>query len=157
MHIMQALQYVITKKTKNADASYTINWSPVEKADKYKITTGTPAVAGIYEVYSMDEAHQLHLFKVAIAWYGGVRSNVREAIDPYAKPNYELRQFLEDADLYFRFSCSDNFADLQDVLWFMHLTYFPNDKSPEDSGRYENIYLEENSPDNFTWNGNGNE
>lgn len=151
---MQALQFVINKNTKAENVFYTINWSPLMKADKYKISTGTPSVSGLYEVYSMDKMNQLNLFKIAIAWYGGVRSNVREAIDPYAKSNYELRKFLEDADLYFRFSCSECYADLQDVLWFMNLTYFPNDEPPEDSGRYENIYLEENSPDNFIWNGN---
>ena len=134
---MQALQFVINKNTKAENVFYTINWSPLMKADKYKISTGTPSVSGIYEVYSMDKMNQLNLFKIAIAWYGG-----------------ELRQFLEDVDLYFRFSCSECYADLQDVLWFMNLTYFPNDEPPEDSGRYENIYLEENSPDNFIWNGN---
>lgn len=151
---MQALQYIIKKVVRADTAYYTINWSPLIKADKYLISKATPAVAGIYEVYKKGEGGELFLLKLDIAWYGGVRSNVRESIDPYAKADPERRKILEDAELYFRFSCSESFTDMQDVLWFMNLTYFPHDEPAEDSGRYEKIYIEENSPDNFVWNGN---
>lgn len=152
---MQSVRYYIEKKVKNSDAYYTLNWSPLTKADKYKISTGVPAVAGIYELYQLGEDKELRLLTLEIAWYGGVRSNLRETIDPYAKADPVRRKILEDAELYYRYSCSTIFKDLQDVLWFMHTTYFEDDQNPpEDSGRYENIFLDENAPDNFIWNGN---
>lgn len=152
---MLSLQYFISKGVKNKDAYYTLNWSPLFTADKYKITTGAPAVSGIYELYAMDEdSHELCLLDLAIAWYGGIRSNVREAIDSDKTLDPKRKIILTDSKLYFRFSCCSVFSDLQDVLWFMHQTYFPKKNPPDDSGRYDNIFIQENSPDNFIWNGN---
>lgn len=151
---MQSLLYFISKGVKGADAFYTLNWSPLYKAEKYTVTTGAPSVSGIYELYKMGENRELCFLESAIAWYGGIRSNVRAAIDEDATQDPERKKILADAELYFRFSCCEIFADLQDVLWFMRLIYFPDETPPDDSGRYENIYLEENSPDNFIWNAN---
>lgn len=150
------MQYFIEKAVRGKDAYYKLNWSPLYKADKYKITTGAPSISGIYELYKMGEGKELCLLESSIAWYGGIRSNVREAIDPETTLDPKRKKILEDAELYFRFSCSTVFSDLQDILWFMNLTYFPDEVPADDSGRYENIYLDENSPDNFIWNGNEN-
>lgn len=152
---MESMQFYIAKSLKNEDAYYTLNWTPLIKADKYKISTAVPAVSGIYELYKLDDNKQLHLLKLAIAWYGGIRSNLREAIDPEATVDPERRKILEDATLYYRYSCCPHYRDLEDVLWFMHETYFgESEDNPENSGRYETIYLNENSPDNFIWDGN---
>ena len=40
---------------------------------------------------------------------------------------------------------------LLDVVWFLHNAYFPGDVRVENSGRYDNIYLNERAPDRLYW------
>ncbi|PIE97417.1 MAG: hypothetical protein CR988_07955 [Treponema sp.] len=142
---------VISKAVRDNCAYYTLNWSPLTEADKYTITTSVPAVAGVYELYRMDEKKKLNMLAVTHAWYGGLRSNIREAIDPYAKSDPERRALLENAELYYRYSCSNVFGDLLDVVWFLHTGYFPNKIEVEHSKRYKDIFLTENTPDILNW------
>ncbi|MEL3913664.1 hypothetical protein [Treponema pedis] len=144
---------IIIKNMFKGQPHYILTWSPLTKADKYKINSAVPAVSGVYELYKMDKEKKLNLLSVTHAWYGGLRSNIREAIDPYTKTDPELIKMLEDDDIeiYYRYSCSDSFGDLLDVVWFLHSTYFPNDIRVESSNRYENFFLSERAPDNVYW------
>ncbi len=148
---MFEIKPIITKQLDKDDAYYTLGWSPLKKVDRYVIQRNYPAVSGLFELYRLDEEKKLNLLVVAHTWYGGLRSNVRAAIDPDAKQNPLRRQQLEDATLYARYSCSDSFGDLQDVVWFLHNIYFPNDVRVSSSERYQNIFLEEMAPDQVRW------
>lgn len=144
---------VIIKNILKGDPHYFLTWSPLTKADKYKINRSVPSVSGIYELYKMDKEKRLNLLSVTHAWYGGLRSNIREAIEPDTKMDPELRRLLneKDVELYYRYSCSDNFGDILDVVWFLHSTYFPDDIRVESSKRYDNFFVTERAPDNVYW------
>ncbi|ULQ59191.1 hypothetical protein K7I13_11900 [Brucepastera parasyntrophica] len=148
---MYKTEPTITVKIKNTEAFYTLNWSALKKADKYEITLQVPSVSGIYELYRMDETKKLNLLAVTHAWYGGLRSQLRAAIDPEATNDESKKELLEDAELYYRYSASNSFPDMLDVVWFLHSTYFPDDVRVENSGRYTRIYLIEKAPDRVYW------
>ena len=141
----------ITSRVKGRDIYYTLTWSPLTKADKYEITLRVPAVAGVFELYRMDEEKRLNLLAVTHAWYGGLRSQLREAVDPDATNNPVKKAAVSGADLYYRYAPSDKLETLLDVVWFLHNAYFPGDVRVENSGRYDNIYLNERAPDRLYW------
>ncbi len=148
---MQEMKPVISSTIKNGEAYYTLVWSPLKKADKYEVTLKVPSVAGLFELYRMDESKKLNLLSVTHAWYGGLRSQIRAAIDPDATHDPVKIAKLEDAELYYRYSMSESFPDILDVVWFLHTTYFPDDIRLEHSGRYSRMYLNEKAPDKIYW------
>ncbi len=143
----------ITKRIFDDEAYYQLVWSPLAQADKYTIGRVVPAVSGIFELYRMDDEKHLNLLTSTHAWYGGLRSNIREAIDPMNKTDPEIKKLLEEEEehLYYRYSCCDSFKDMLDVVWFLHSSYFPDDIRVEHSNRYENFFLDEKSPDKVFW------
>ena len=72
----------ISGKVKKNEIYYTLVWSALKKADKYEITLKVPSVSGLYELYRMDKEKKLNLLAVTHAWYGGLRSQLRAAVDP---------------------------------------------------------------------------
>jgi len=97
------LKPVISSTVKKGEAYYTLVWSPLKKADKYEVTLKVPSVAGLFELYRMDENKKLNLLSVTHAWYGGLRSQIRAAIDPEATHDPVKIAELEDAELYYRY------------------------------------------------------
>jgi hypothetical protein len=148
---MQELTPGVTRRIKDGEAYYTVVWSALKKADKYEINLKVPAVAGLYELYRMDEQKKLNLLAVTHAWYGGLRSQLREAVDLDKATDPLRRAQIENAELYYRYAPANSLPDILDVVWFLHTTYFPNDVRVEPSGRYPRIYLSEQSPDKLFW------
>ncbi len=150
---MYEMEAKISKELFKDEAYYTLVWSALQEADKYKINRIVPAVSGIFELYRMDEEKHLNLLTATHAWYGGLRSNIREAIDPINKTDPKLKKLLEDEEenLYFRYSCCDSFKDIQDIIWLLHSSYFFEDIRVEHSHRYEALFLNEKSPDKVFW------
>ena len=149
---MLELKPIIIKEVNGKnDVYYTLTWTALTHADKYKITTSVPAIAGMYELYYMDTHKRLNLLAITHAWYGGLRSNLRQAVDPYHTHDPAMRALLEDAPLFYRYSCSDSFGDLLDTVWFLHNVYFPDDVRVEHSQRYRKIFLQEKAPDKVYW------
>lgn len=142
---------ILKEEDRKKTVYYTLSWTALTRADKYKITTAVPAVAGVYELYYMDNHKRLNLLTITHAWYGGLRSRLRQAIDPFSTHDYTLRSLLETLPLYYRYSCSDSFGDLLDVVWFLHTVYFPDDVRVEHSKRYKKIFLQEQAPDKIYW------
>jgi len=143
----------LTSHVKLPEAWFTLIWSPLKKADKYEITLKVPSVAGLYEIYSMDSEKRLNLLSVTHAWYGGLRSQIRAAIDPETTNDPVRKAELEDAELYYRYAPCESFQDIIDAVWYLHSIYFPSDIRVEHSGRYSRIYLNEKAPDRLYWNG----
>lgn len=141
----------VSRVVKKGEVYYTLVWSPLKKADKYEITMKVPAVAGLYELYKMDKNKKLNLLAVTHAWYGGLRSQLRIAVDPELTNDPVRKAELEDAELYYRYAPTDSLEDMLDVVWFLHSTYFPHDVRVEHSGRYTRVYLNEKAPDRVYW------
>ncbi len=141
----------ISAKVKKGEAYYTVIWSPLKKADKYEITLKVPSVAGLYELYRMDKEKKLNLLAVTHAWYGGLRSQLRAAVDPELTEDPVRKAQIENAELYYRYAPSDSLDNILDVVWFLHSTYFPDDVRVDHSGRYSRMYLNEKAPDKLFW------
>ena len=137
---------------KQGDIYYFVQWSALSKADRYDIITKVPALAGIFEIYWMDESNRLRLFVVGKTIYGGLRSEIRRITDPeLCKNNEKTKKILEEKEIWYRYAPTDSANIMSDVLWFFMQNYFPEDTSTEHSGRYENIYLKESAPDKLLW------
>ena len=141
---MQEMKPVISSTIKNGEAYYTLVWSP-SKADKYEVTSRSRLLP-VFELYRMDESKAQSSFSNPCL-VRRLRSQIRAAIDPDATHDPVKRAELEDAELYYRYSMSESFPDILDVVWFLHTTYFPDDIRLEHSGRYSRMYLNEKAPD----------
>lgn len=143
---MSFMEPEITKIEDAYTAFFTVRWSLLRKAEKYSITSTVPSMAGIFELYYMDEKKKLNLFYVGRVWIGGLRSRLRRLTDPTLELDDRRRAILETKDCYYRYSLSESFRDLTDVFFFFSNTYFPHTSIAEHSGRYDTIYVKEISP-----------
>jgi len=142
----------ITVKVKKEDAYYFVQWSPLCKADKYDIISKVPTLAGVFEIYWMDESERLRLFVVGQTNYGGLRSELRRITDPELCANDEkAKKILEEKDIWYRYAPTDSANIMADIVWFFMQTYFPERNSSAHSGRYKNIFLKESAPDKLIW------
>lgn len=135
---------------RNGDGFFELHWSYLKKADKYSITTGIPSVSGLYELYYQDKEKVMNLLTIGIAWLGGLRSQIREDIDPLKKSE-EIQKILDERTLFCRYSESPKADDIQDVAFFLSQMYFGKDSVIKDSGRYKKIYVKESAPDQLHW------
>ena len=150
--IMWFMDYGIKATEKNDDVYYFVNWSPLSKADKYEIIAKVPAVAGIFEIYWMDESNHLRLFFVEKTIYGGLRSEIQRVTDPeLVKTNEKVRKILEEKEIWYRYTTTNSAKIMDDVVWFLMQTYLPEDTSTNHSGRYKDIFLKESAPDKLLW------
>jgi len=142
----------ITGAEKNGDIYYFVQWSPLTKAERYDIIKKVPALAGVFEIYWMDEKNRLRLFVVGKTDYGGLRSEIRRITDPeLCKDDVKAKKILEEKEIWYRYAPTDSSNIMADVLWFFMQNYFPEKTSVKHSGRYENIFLKESAPDKLMW------
>lgn len=137
----------LEKKVEGGKVYYTIYWSALRKAEKFDIVRHVPSMAGIFELYYMDENRRIRRMCISRAWYGGLRSTLRHDTDPELVMEESYRKILNRYQCYYRFTLTDSMDDMLDVLQFFSKTYIPDRPEPSDSGRYREIFLEEVSPD----------
>jgi hypothetical protein len=126
---------------------FTIVWSFLTKAEKYRIVKSVPSDSGIFELYSMDPKGKLNLFYFGKSWYGGLRNELRVRTDPELETDLKRREVLSKYDCYYRYSLASNNDDMTDILFFFAQTYFPGSTTYKPSGRYEKVYVKEESKD----------
>ena len=142
----------ITSSEKNGDIYYFVQWSPLAKAERYEIIKKVPALAGVFEIYWMDEKNRLRLFVVGKTDYGGLRSEIRRITDPeLCKDDVKAKKILEEKEIWYRYAPTDSSNIMADVLWCFMQNYFPEKTSIKHSGRYENLFLKESAPDKLMW------
>jgi len=145
------MEFGISVKVKGDDVYYSVQWSPLTLAERWTINSKVPAVAGIYELYWMDDHNHLRIFMVGDTHYGGLRSEIRRLTDPELTQNSRTREILENEEIWFRYSHSNSVEAISDVVWFFRKTYFPENPGVDYSGRFKKIYLKESSPDKLIW------
>ena len=148
------MEYGITSLKKKGyvnDIFYFVKWSPLAVADRWEINAKVPSVAGIFEIYWMDETKRLRMYNIGQTHYGGLRSELRRLTDPELCNDPAARQLLEDKEIWYRYAPSDSAKDMADVVWFFMKTYFPENPPADHSGRYRKIYLTESEPDKLIW------
>ena len=145
------MEYGIRAQEKDGIIHYFVNWSPLARADKYEINAKVPAVAGVYEIYWMDNHSHLRMLSLGLTHYGGLRSELRRLTDPELCTNAKSRKILEDEEIWYRYAPSNSAPEMSDVVWFFMTTYFPEKPGVEHSGRYKKIFLTESEPDKLIW------
>jgi hypothetical protein len=143
--------YGIRCKEKDKEAHYFIKWSPLSKADRWSINAKVPSVAGVYEIYWMDDHEHLRMLSVGQTHYGGLRSELRRLTDPELIKDPDVKKMLEDEKVWFRYAPCNSAAMMSDVIWFFRKTYFPDKPGVDHSGRYEKLYMNESAPDKLIW------
>jgi hypothetical protein len=141
----------ITSKEKDEDVYYFIQWSPLAKAERWTISSKVPAIAGIYEIYWMDDHDHLRMLSVGNTHYGGLRSEIRRLTDAELITDAKAKKILEDEEVWFRYAPTNSAVTMADVVWFFRKTYFPENPGVEHSGRYRKIFLKESAPDKLIW------
>jgi hypothetical protein len=141
----------ITAREKGKDVFYFVRWSPLAQADRWAINAKVPAVAGIYEIYWMDDHNHLRMLSVGDTHYGGLRSEIRRLTDPELVEDPKAAKILEDEEIWFRYAPTNSAAVMADVVWFFRKTYFPENPGVDHSGRYRRIYMNESAPDKLIW------
>jgi hypothetical protein len=137
----------VSKQVGGDTAYFTIQWSILRKTDRHEIISVVPSVSGIFELYYRDPGGALRLFHVARAWYGGLRHSIREQTDPELVRNGKHRALLGEYETWYRFAPVRSFTDMSDLLFFFSETYFPGERREEPSGRYDDVFVKELSPD----------
>ena len=145
------MDYGITAQEKKGNIYYFVNWSPLALADRWEINAKVPSVAGVFEIYWMDEYNHLRIFAVAQTHYGGLRSELRRLTDPELTIDPNIKKTLEEKEIWYRYAPSNSSAAMSDVVWFFMKTYFPKNPGVEHSGRYQNIFIAESEPDKLIW------
>jgi len=142
----------ITVTEKHGNIYYFVEWSALAKADRYEIIKKVPAVAGIFEIYWMDDNKRLRMFFVEQTNYGGLRSEIRRVTDPELNgKDAQTRKILEEKEIWYRYAPTNSANIMADVLWYFMQEYFPENTSIKHSGRYKNIFLKESAPDKLIW------
>jgi hypothetical protein len=145
------MEYGITAREKGEEVHYFIRWSPLEMAERWAINAKVPAVAGVYEIYWMDDHEHLRMLSVGQAHYGGLRSELRRLTDPELITEPRVKKILEEEEIWFRYFPSNSAANMADVVWFFKKTYFPENPGVEHSGRYLKIFMNESAPNKLIW------
>ena len=145
------MDYGISAQEKGEDVYYYIQWSPLALAERWTINSSVPAVAGVYEIYWMDDHLHLRLLSVGNTHYGGLRSELRRLTDPELITDPKARETLENEEIWYRYAPSHSPENMADVVWFFRKTYFPENPGVEHSGRFRKIFMKESAPDKLIW------
>ena len=131
----------ITKRVRGQDAYYTVVWSHIQRASKSAVIRSVPSVAGIFELYVLDQGNTPNLIRTRRAWYGGLRHSLREYGDPTVCKDRRVLSLLKSKRLYFRYTVCHNPDDLNDVLSYLSTVQPRAVGDIEPSGRYRDIYV----------------
>ena len=145
------MDFGISAKEKGNDVYYYVQWSPLDLAERWTINSKVPSVAGIYEIYWMDDHNHLRMLAVGDTHYGGLRTELRRLTDPELTLDDKAREILDNKEIWFRYAPSNSTDDMADVIWFFRTTYFPEDPGVEHSGRFRKIFLKESEPNKLIW------
>jgi hypothetical protein len=144
-------EYGIIATEKEENVYYFVKWSPLSKAERWEINAKVPAVAGIFEIYWMDENKKLRMYNIGQTHYGGLRSELRRLTDPELCIDPEVRKLLEEKEIYYRYAPTNSTKVMADLVWFFMTTYFPENTTLQHSGRYKQIFIKESEPDKLLW------
>lgn len=87
--------YGIIATEREENVYYYVKWSPLSKAERWDINAKVPAVAGIFEIYWMDDEKKLRMYNIGQTHYGGLRSELRRLTDPDLCTDPQVKNFLK--------------------------------------------------------------
>jgi hypothetical protein len=145
------MDFGISAQEKGDCVYYFVQWSPLSLAERWTINAKVPAVAGVFEIYWMDDHNHLRMLTVGNTHYGGLRSEIRRLTDSELTLDPKTREILETQEIWFRYAPSNSVDTMKDVVWFFRSTYFPENPGVAHSERFKKIFLKESQPDKLIW------
>jgi hypothetical protein len=100
-------------------------------------------VAGIWELYYLENARIPRILKCGKAWYGGLRNEIRAESDPTLPQNVDLREILDSGDCYYRYTVCEQSKDLTDVYSVLVTHRKVKQPGTQPSGRYREVRIKE--------------
>lgn len=97
----------ITCSKEDDELLFTLRWSPWGSMDKWVINRIVPSESGIFQLW-VKEGWGIVLLRTEIAFYGGLRSILRETIDDMAPAGRRMRNLIAGKEAWFRFSLSSS-------------------------------------------------
>lgn len=137
----------IEKRCYEEAVHYTVYWSKLELADKYRINSAVPSESGVFELYYMDHTKQLHLFHLQRAWYGGLRNALRKMTDPELSADPRRRKVLEEYPCYYRYFVVRSFRDMSAIYSTFARRLLPRQAGGASPAPGPPVTIEEISPD----------
>jgi hypothetical protein len=144
MQYSEGVEPHVDKRTREADAYFTVWWSPLLPLDKRVVRGQIPSLPGVFEIYRDEGKRAVQLVGRARAYYGGLRNTLRGLIDTISP--YPLNGTILDLGMrhFVRYAVVESPDDMDDILYFFAArTGEEDDRDP--SERYEMIYLKEQS------------
>ncbi|MFW6215964.1 MAG: hypothetical protein ACOC45_08445 [Alkalispirochaetaceae bacterium] len=134
---------VVTKRIRRGRAYFDITWSPLFPVQRWEINASVPSVAGIYEIYYLENARVPRILKVGRAWYGGLRNEIRAESDHTLPQNAEMRDILASGECYYRYTICEQSDDLTDVFSVLVTHRKVRQPGTEATGRYQEVRIRE--------------
>jgi hypothetical protein len=147
---MKIMEARVVKHQAEGTVHYTVYWSALQVADKYRIINSVPSESGIFELYYRDHTKQLQLFHLQRAWYGGLRNALRKMTDPELNADPRRRKVLEEYPCFFRYFVVRSFKDMSAIYFTFARKLLPRRAGAGSPGRraeQAQISIEEISPD----------
>ncbi len=134
---------VVVKRVRREIAYFNIIWSPLLPVSRWDINGAVPSMAGIWELYYLENARVPRIMKMGRAWYGGLRSEIRTESDPDLPQNARHRAALESGDCYYRYTICESGQDLTDVYSVLLSHRNVGQPPVTASGRYSDVRIQE--------------
>ncbi len=134
---------VVVKRVRREIAYFNIIWSPLLPVARWDINGAVPSMAGIWELYYLENARVPRILKMGRAWYGGLRNEIRTESDPDLPQNAAHRRLLESGDCYYRYTICEQGQDLTDVYSVLLSHRNVGQPPVTASGRYSDVRIQE--------------
>lgn len=93
----------VQKSVWNNELQFTVQWSPWGRMDKWVVTRIIPSESGLFQLW-VKSGKGIVLLTTDIAYYGGLRNCLREALDSAAPAGARYRKLMAGRETWFRFS-----------------------------------------------------
>ena len=135
---------------RKGEVLYTLNWSKLLDCDKYIINAKVPSMPGIFELLRDMGAGVIEPYYFSLSWYGGLRNNIRQKIDPELEKKLKHREILENETCYCRYIVAESYKDMLDIVYYFAEKHFPHQLAKYgNSQRYTEIYIKEDFPEKY--------
>ncbi|HAK44833.1 MAG TPA: hypothetical protein DCO79_02780 [Spirochaeta sp.] len=136
-------EYVTRKRIKDGDVFFYPDWSPKYPVNRYLITKSVPSRPGLFKLYYKSSDGKVRLFYMERVWYGGLRSEIRRASDPYEVSDRTRRAVLAKHKCFYSYTIVESKLDMRDLLYGYSQRLLPEQEPPAASGRYEKIFIDD--------------
>jgi hypothetical protein len=125
---------------------FVIEWSEYFLYDRISAGRILPDMPGILQ-FAEPKADKMHDLLLFASWREGLRSGMKNLMDPVFTKHQNIRDDLAERKLFYRYAVIDTSPqDMQDIFYYLLKSYEPdfnNVDTYEDSKRFREISVKE--------------